>query len=189
MVKKVEIKPRAFVCVSPTVLVGVMVDGRPNFITVGLCGAVNATPPMISVSIRPHRYSMKGINQCREFSVNIPSVKQVKETNYCGVVSGANADKTKQCGFNVFYGHLKNAPLIEQCPVNMECKVEHILELGSHLLIVGRVEGTHVSKKCLTDGHPDVTKIQPLIFVTPPPMQYYALGLPAGQAPEPPKSS
>jgi len=80
------------------------------------------------------------------------------------MVSGAEVDKVAVCKFTIFYGVLKNAPLIEQCPVNLACKVEHILELGTHHLIMGRVEETHVSENCLTDGKPDLRKL--ILFST-----------------------
>jgi len=85
---------------------------------------------MVSVAIRPARYTLKGIHT-GEFSVNIPSTDIVKEVDYCGTVSGAKVDKVKVCKFKIFYGELKKAPLIEQCPVNLACKVEHILKLGT----------------------------------------------------------
>ncbi|GAH34868.1 unnamed protein product, partial [marine sediment metagenome] len=77
---------------------------------------------------------------------------------------GADVDKVKVCRFKVFYGHLETAPLIEQCPVNLECRVMHIMNLGSHDFIIGQVEGTYVSGDCLTDGKPDVNKIRPIVF-------------------------
>lgn len=97
-------------------------------------------------------------------------------------MSGAEANKAEVCRFEVFYGKLGNAPLIEQCPVNLECRVVHILDLGGDSLIVGRVEETHISKNCLTDGKPDVTKIRPLIYTEPSPLQYHALGPVLGKA-------
>jgi flavin reductase (DIM6/NTAB) family NADH-FMN oxidoreductase RutF len=113
------------------------------------------------------------------FSVNVPSVDLVKETDYCGIATGPDVDKVKVCQFNVFYGKLDTAPLIDQCPVNLECKVVHILDLGSHDLIVGRIEETHVSDDCLTEGKPDVNKIKPLVYSA---NQYYALGENIGRA-------
>jgi flavin reductase (DIM6/NTAB) family NADH-FMN oxidoreductase RutF len=130
---------------------------------------------MISVAIRPARYTLKGI-QTKEFSVNIPSADIVKEVDYCGIVSGAEVDKVAVCKFKIFYGNLKNAPLIEQCPVNLACKVEHILELGTHHLIIGRVEETHISENCLTDGKPDLRKINPFLWGMGSPSEYFALG-------------
>ena len=76
----------------------------------------------------------------------------------------------------MFYGKLKTAPLIEQCPVNLECAIEHMLDLGSHVLVIGKVEEVHVSKDCLTDGKPDVKKIDPLIWSYPPDNTYHSLG-------------
>ena len=99
--KKVLLNPKPLTCAAPTVLVGTMVDGKPNFMAVAWCGVVNSNPPMISVSIRPSRYTFKGI-QTKEFSVNIPSTDIVKETDFCGIVSGAKIDKTSVCKFDIF---------------------------------------------------------------------------------------
>jgi len=119
---------------------------------------------MIAVPIRHHQHTLKGILQNLTFSVNTPSIDLVRETDYCGITSGAKVDKVKACKFNVFYGTLQTAPLIEQCPVNLECKVVHMLNLGSHSFIIGQVKGTYVSDSCLTNGKPDVKKIKPIIF-------------------------
>ena len=173
--KKVLINPQPLICAPPTVLVGTMVDGKPNFMAVAWCGVANSEPPMVSVAIRPARYTLKGIKN-KEFSVNIPSVDIVKEADYCGIVSGAKVDKVAVCKFNIFFGALRNAPLIEQCPVNLACQVEHILELGTHHLIIGRVMETHISDDCLTDGRPDIRKIKPFIYGMGSPAEYYPLG-------------
>src|SRR4030042_42109 len=116
------------------------------------------------------------------FSVNVPSVDLVKETDYCGIISGANINKAEACHFEVFYGKLENAPLIGQCPVNLECRVVHILDLGSHALVIGRIEETHISEECLTNGKPDVVKINPLTYVTSPAARYQGLGEVIAQA-------
>ena len=179
---KTLLTPQPLICTTPTVLVGAVVDGKPNFMAVAWCGVANSNPPMVSVAIRPQRHTFRGITQGREFSVNIPSVDQVKEADYCGMVSGAKVDKTAVCGFNVFYGKLKAAPLIEQCPVNLACRVEHILELGTHQLVIGRVEETHVTTDCLTEGRPDLRKIKPFVYGAAAPMDYYAFGESIGRA-------
>jgi flavin reductase (DIM6/NTAB) family NADH-FMN oxidoreductase RutF len=128
------------------------------------------------------KVTLGGIEQNRAFSVNLPSAAQVKETDYCGTVSGAKADKAGDCRFQVFYGQLAHAPLIDQCPVNLECSVVQILDLGSHCLIIGQIAQTHVSEHCLTDGRPNVEKIQPLAYVTSPAARYQKLGEVAGKA-------
>jgi flavin reductase (DIM6/NTAB) family NADH-FMN oxidoreductase RutF len=179
---KVRITPQPVICTTPAVLVGSVVDDKQNFMTVAWCGVVNSTPPMLSVSIRPHRYTLQGIVETKEFSVNVPSVAQVKEADYCGIVSGAKEDKNEVCGFKVFYGNLKTAPLIEQCPVNLACKVEQITLLGSHYLVIGRIEETYVSENCLTDKLLDIRKVQPFLYATAGTSEYFAYGESLGKA-------
>jgi len=173
---KIVMGPQTLIYPMPSLLVGVNIDDKPNFMTVAWGGIANGEPPMISVAIRHTRHTLKGIRQRGTFSVNIPSADMVKEADYCGIASGSKVDKAEACRFKVFYGKLGDAPLIEQCPVNLECKVVHILDLGSHALVIGKIEETHVSQSCLTDGKPDVNKIQPITYVTSPDTRYQALG-------------
>ncbi|MBI4187975.1 MAG: flavin reductase family protein [Chloroflexi bacterium] len=173
---KVLMGPQTLIYPMPAMLVGANIDDKPNFMVCAWCGIANSEPPMISVSIRPVRYTSKGIRQNMTFSVNVPSTDLIREVEYCGSTSGAKADKLEVVNFKVFYGKLKNAPLIEQCPVNLECKVVHMVALGTHTLIVGLIEETHVSEDCLTNGKPDVNKIKPFIFVRGAGSQYQAFG-------------
>jgi flavin reductase (DIM6/NTAB) family NADH-FMN oxidoreductase RutF len=165
--------PQPMLWPHPTVLVGANVDGKPDFAAVAWAGVAASNPVSVTIALQPHRYSLKGIYQNRTFSVNVPSADQVKEADYCGLVSGADADKVKDCKFKVFYGVLKTAPLIEQCPINLECEVSHILNLGSHHLVVGKVAETYFSEDCLTDGKPDIAKVKPFAFG---PGKYYVIG-------------
>jgi flavin reductase (DIM6/NTAB) family NADH-FMN oxidoreductase RutF len=168
--------PQPWLYVEPTTLVGANVNGKANFAAVAWTGIACHEPLMISVALRHTRYTLKGIRQNMNFSVNIPSVDLVKETDYCGIVSGADTDKVKDCKFKIFYGDLKTAPLIDQCPVNLECEVEQILNLGSHSLFIGRIVQTHVSENCLSDGKPDAKKINPIIYMPRPSMEYVSIG-------------
>ncbi|MFC2010050.1 flavin reductase family protein [Chloroflexota bacterium] len=161
---KIEMKPERWMYPRPTLLVGANVNGKANFMAVGGGGVANAEPPMIAVPIRHHQYTLQGIYENMTFSVNTPSVDLIKETDYCGIVSGREVDKVKACGFEVFYGNLKTAPLIEQCPLNLECKVVHILDLGVHAFVIGEVKGTFISDDCLIEGKPDASKINPIVF-------------------------
>ena len=179
---KVALGPQTLIYPMPAMLVGANVNGTPNFMAVAWGGIACSDPPMISVAIRHARHTLKGIKQNQVFSVNIPSVEQVKETDYCGMVSGSKADKVRACRFEVFYGKLGNAPLIKQCPVNLECKVVQVLNLGSHSLVIGRIEETYVSEDCLREGRPDVDKIKPLTYVTSPAARYQGLGEVVGKA-------
>ncbi|MBM3956635.1 MAG: flavin reductase family protein [Gemmatimonadetes bacterium] len=173
---RIPMGPDTSIYPMPAFLIGADVDGKPNFMTAAWSGIVNSTPPMVSVAIRASRHTFKGVKQNSSFSVNVPSVAQAVETDYCGIVSGARADKAAVCGFEVFYGRLGNAPMIEQCPVNLECRVAHALDLGSHTLFIGEIVETYISEECTTDGKADVDKIEPLIYVRDPEREYRALG-------------
>lgn len=173
---KIKLGHGNFILPHPVLLVGSDVDDKPDFMAVAWGGIACSEPPMISVAIRPQRHTLKGIRQNNNFSVNVPGENLVKEADYCGLVSGIKDDKVKTCGFDIFYGKLKNAPLIQQCPVNMECSVHKIIELGSHFLVIGIIEETYISENCLTDGKPDVKKINPILFSNAGVSQYYIYG-------------
>ncbi|MFC1981742.1 flavin reductase family protein [Chloroflexota bacterium] len=173
---KIAIGARTLLYPLPTVLVGANVDGKPNFSAYAWCGIVNSRPPMLSVAFQHQRHTLKGVKQNGTFSVNIPSVELVKETDYCGLISGRETDKVADCKFNIFYGKLANAPLISECPVNLECSALHILNLGSHEMVVGQIEEAYATDSCLTDGEPDVTKVKPFLWVTRPTDEYRAFG-------------
>lgn len=173
---KVKMGPRTSIYPMPSLLVGANVDSKPNFMTVAWGNIANAEPPMAAVAIRASRYTRNGIEQNKTFSVNIPFADLVKETDYCGVASGAKEDKVKTCRFTVFYGKLGTAPMIEQCPINLECSVQHALKLGSHTLYVGLIEEVHLSEEYLTEGKLDADKINPLVFLGDPVRQYYTVG-------------
>ena len=180
--KKITVGPQTLVYPMPAFLIGAKVGEKPNFMTAAWSGIACSTPPMITVALQHHRYTLKGIKENGTFSVNVPNAKQVKETDYCGIVSGTKEDKVRACNFSVFYGRLNNAPLIEQCPVNLECKVVHMLNLGSHALIIGQIEEVHVSEECITDGEPDPRKIDPIMYITGAHKSYFKLGVPVGPA-------
>jgi flavin reductase (DIM6/NTAB) family NADH-FMN oxidoreductase RutF len=166
----------------PAVLIGTHVNGKPNFMTAAWCGIVNSDPPMLSVSIRPHRHTYRGVKQTGAFSVNVPGVDLAVQTDYCGLVSGAREEKAAACGFRILYGKLESVPLIQECPVNVECRVMHELNLGSHALFIGRIEEVHVSEDCLTQGKPDAEKIRPLVYCAGARNAYRGLGEEVAQA-------
>ena len=161
---RTTLMPQVLTPVRPILIVGANVEGKANFMEVGGGGSVSSDPPMIALPIRHERYTLKGIMQNRTFSVIISSVKQMKEADYCGIISGASSDKTRDCRFSVFYGKLGNAPMIEQSPVNMECTVMHLLSTKSHIIVIGRVDGTYIAEEYLRDGKPDIGGINPLLW-------------------------
>ena len=174
--EKVALGPQPLVYPMPAFLVGALVNDEPNFMTAAWGGIACSNPPMLTVALQHHRYTYKGIKENGTFSVNIPSIGIVTETDYCGVVSGSKTDKISACGFRIFFGELDTAPMIEQCPVNLECKVFQIIDLGSHALIIGQIMETYMTRDCLTDGQPDVYKIKPFAFTHGNPSTYQAFG-------------
>jgi flavin reductase (DIM6/NTAB) family NADH-FMN oxidoreductase RutF len=148
---------------TPTVLVGAMVDGKPNFITIAHIGIVkHARPYLISLSMNKAHYTNPGIKENKAFSVNIPSENLVVETDYAGLVSGKKTDKSDL--FEIFYGEVENAPMIKSCPLNMECKLYDTYDTPTHDLFIGEIVETHADESVLTDGKVDLAKLKPLLF-------------------------
>ena len=179
---KVDLGACTLLLPFPSILVGADVDGKPDFSAYAWCGIVNSRPPMLSVSFRPQRYTLKGVKSNGPFSVNIPSCEQVKETDYCGTFSGKDRDKVADCKFTVSYGKLPRAPLISECPINVECRVLHMLNLGSQEMMVALIEEVYITDSCLTDGQPDVAKINHFLWVSRPSNKYWSFGKPIGEA-------
>jgi flavin reductase (DIM6/NTAB) family NADH-FMN oxidoreductase RutF len=164
MAKK-KMGPRHYMYPQPAIIAGANVNGKPNFMTVAWSGVMQHSPAIVYISVRRERYSRAGIEANSTFSINIPSTSQVVETDYVGIKSGHTVDKSGV--FKVFYGSLGTAPMVEECPVNMECRLIKAIDFeGTHIVFVGEVMETYVSEECLTDGAPDVVKIDPLIFST-----------------------
>jgi flavin reductase (DIM6/NTAB) family NADH-FMN oxidoreductase RutF len=142
------------------VLVGVNVDGSPNYITIGLIGWL--CYDLISVSVGHQQYSTPGIRQNRCFSVNQPTASMVQALDYCGLHSGRDVDKGAL--FKNFYGDLEHAPMIEGCPVNIECRLIETLERKAHAVFIGEVTAVYLNADCLTGDRPDIEKIQPVFY-------------------------
>ncbi len=166
--KKVIKGPQTWLYPLPALLIGTVTDGRANFMTAAWGSIANAEPPMLCVAVRGSRYTREGISQGGAFSVNVASASQAREVDFCGIESGRKTDKALRCGFTVFYGSLEKAPLIHECPLNIECTVTQIVELPTHSLVIGNIVQTHVSEYCLTDGKLDAAKVDPIIYLTSP---------------------
>ena len=175
--EKITIGPMPYMSVMPTLLVGANVKGKANYMTAAWATVACMAPPMVCVAINKTRYTAKGIEENKTFSLNVPSAKHVVETDHCGLVSGAQEDKSKI--FKSFYGKLKTAPLIEECPVNIECKLFKSVDCGSHLLYIGEVMEIHVDKACATDGKPDTEKLDPIMYAQ---AAYWKVGKPIDKA-------
>jgi flavin reductase (DIM6/NTAB) family NADH-FMN oxidoreductase RutF len=177
--KKIAIAPGLFSPTMPVALVGAQVDGKPNFMTAAWLARVNFDPPMVAVALNAGHLTARGILQNKTFSVCLPGVSLLEKTDYCGIVSGARADKSDL--FEVFYGELETAPLVEECPLSAECVLAQTLELPSNLLFIDTVAAVHADPAALSDGQPDPAKLDPLLLSMPD-NHYRALGPAIGKA-------
>ena len=155
-------------------------EGQPNIITLAWVGTVASAPPQVAIGVRPSRHSHRIIAASGEFVVNIPSASQLHATDYCGSVSGREVDKFAACGLTPGpASKLKYAPIIAECPANIECKVAHSLNLGSHTLFIGQVVAVQVEESVLDEeGQIDYQRARPFAYVN---RNYYALGDLLGQ--------
>ncbi len=159
---------------TPTTIVGAMVAGKPNFITIAHIGIVNhAKPYLISLSMAKPHYTNAGIKENKAFSVNIPSEDLVVATDYVGLVSGKKTDKSNV--FDIFYGRLENAPMINECPVNMECKLYDVYDTPTHDLFIGEIVESYAEESVLKDGKVDLASVKPLLFDMSS-VQYWSIG-------------
>ncbi len=177
--EKSKLGPEPIIMPMPALVVGANVNERPNFMIASWCGIAAFKPPAITVAMNKARCTLKGIKENGTFSVNVPSCEMIKKADYCGIYSGKKRDKSQI--FKTFYGELKTAPLVEECPINLECKVLHTLDMKTHLLIVGEIVETYVSKDCLTDGKIDTKKVDPPVYIRST-LKYYRLGEVLGSA-------
>ena len=137
----------------PAVMVSCGDGETSNIITIGWTGTICTNPPMLYISVRPERYSYEIIKKTGEFVVNLTTESLAFATDYCGVKSGRTVNKWTYC--NLTEGKADNlefAPIIRECPVNIECKVHEIVELGSHHMFIASVEGIQVTKDLMDDN-------------------------------------
>jgi flavin reductase (DIM6/NTAB) family NADH-FMN oxidoreductase RutF len=174
---KVKLGALPLVYPIPIVLAGANVQGRPNFATLGDCGIMGIKPALVYVSLHRDHYTTQGVLENRTFSVNIPTTKMLAVTDYCGLVSGREVDKGAL--FDIFYGELGSAPLIRECPVNLECCVVHEFAVQHRQVFVGEVVQAHVDEAFLVerDGRravADLTRLDPILYALD--NRYYRVG-------------
>jgi len=177
--EKVPIGTNATICPMPVTLIGSIVKDRPNFMTVAFIARVAMDPPLLSMGLNKRSATREAILTTGVFSVNFPSVSMLKATDYCGLVSANNTDKSRL--FEVFYGTATTAPMIRQCPLSFECKVVETHDFRSHTCFIGEIVATHLDESCLTANKPDPKKINP-VMLTMPDNHYWKLGEVVGSA-------
>lgn len=158
---KIELGAKNCLYPMPTTIVGANVGGKPSYCTIAHVGIMNLGS--ISLSMAKVHYTNIGIKENGTFSINIPSIEMVKETDHCGLVSGKNVDKSRL--FENFYGKLKSAPMVKKCPINMECRLMKTVDFPQHDLFIGEIVATYCEEQYITNGVVDFSKVQPLLFV------------------------
>lgn len=148
MIEKDTWKPGNMLYPLPAVMVSCARAGeKPNIITLAWAGTICSDPVMVSVSIRPERYSYDIIKETGEFVINLTTEELCRATDYCGVRSGRDHDKFKEMKLTPAPASKVSCPIIAESPVNIECKVKEILPLGSHHMFVADVVAVNVSKE------------------------------------------
>jgi flavin reductase (DIM6/NTAB) family NADH-FMN oxidoreductase RutF len=180
-IEKIKFGKTPFIYPIPIILAGALVDSRPNFETLGDVGIMGINPPIVYISSGQEHYTNQGILEQRTFSINFPSTKLLTKTDYCGTVSGHNVDKSKL--FEVFFGELKTAPMIRECPVNLECQVIKEFCIQHRQIFIGDVIQSYINKEFIVydEEHKKITdmkQLDPIIYSLD--NRYYRIGEPIG---------
>ena len=163
--QKKQFPPSESLYPVPVVLVSSGDKEGSDIITIAWCGVVCSAPPLLSVSIRPSRFSHGIISRVRDFVINIPSEDLIRKTDLCGIVSGRDKDKFKLCKFTKTPSSKISSPMISECPVNIECALKDILHLGAHDMFIGEVLAFHADESLLDkNGKVDYEKAKPVVY-------------------------
>ncbi len=159
-------KPGNMLYPLPVVMVS-MADGegRHNIITIGWAGTVCTNPPMVSISVRPERYSYPVLRDTGEFVINLTTRELAYATDYCGVKSGRDVDKFKKLKLTALPASEVRAPLIGESPVNIECRVRQVMPLGSHDMFLADVVAVHADRKYMDETNRfHLEKAEPIVY-------------------------
>jgi flavin reductase (DIM6/NTAB) family NADH-FMN oxidoreductase RutF len=163
----------------PMSIVGSTVNGVANFMAVGWVARANANPPMIAVNIGRSHYTCEGITENKAFSVNFPGTNLLQRTDYVGLVSGKNTDKSQV--FETFQGELEYAPLIKEATLCLECQLVQTVELPTNNVYLGEIVAGWSDDAYMIDGKPDLKKMD-VFFLSMPDNRYWGLGEVLGKA-------
>lgn len=159
-------KPGNMLYPLPVVMISVADKaGKANIITVAWAGTVCTNPPMVSISVRPERYSYDILKETGEFVINLTTKDLAFATDYCGVKSGRDVDKFKEMNLTPVSGEKVKAPLIKESPVNLECRVTQVLPLGSHDMFLAEVVVVHADKQYMDEkGKFHLEYAEPIVY-------------------------
>jgi flavin reductase (DIM6/NTAB) family NADH-FMN oxidoreductase RutF len=126
--------------------------GKQNLITIAWTGTVASDPVMVSIAVRPERYSYSIIKQSGEFVINVPNRRMVRAVDLCGVISGKDCDKFKETGLTPVPAQHVKAPVVAEAPLALECRVSSVIPLGSHDLFLANVLGVQVEEDLVEEN-------------------------------------
>lgn len=149
---KTAFKPGTLIYPLPALMVSCGSMEKPNILTVAWTGTVCSDPPMCYISVRKERFSYPIIRDSGEFVLNLTTEALVRATDWCGVKSGRDVNKFKEMHLTPEAGQLVSAPLIAESPLNIECKVVEIKELGSHDMFIANVVAVDADEKLIDKG-------------------------------------
>ena len=144
---KITLKPGTLLAPLPAVLVTCGTMEKANALTIAWTGIINTIPPMTYISVRPERHSYPIIKETGEFVINLTTSAMARETDFCGVRSGRDMNKIEKCKLTLTAGKTVSAPVIEQSPLSLECKVREIKELGSHHMFIAEITGIQAEER------------------------------------------
>ena len=172
---KRQFKPGNLLYPVPAVLVSAAdKDGNSNLITVAWAGTICSDPPMLSISVRPERYSYHMIRETGEYVINLTTEKLARATDFCGVRSGKDMNKFQEMQLTPVQGELKYAPMVAESPVSIECRVTNVMEVGSHDMFMAEVTAVYVDEQYMdAKGSFHLEKADPLVYSH---GQYYGIG-------------
>jgi flavin reductase (DIM6/NTAB) family NADH-FMN oxidoreductase RutF len=181
MKKSMGAKTLAFT--TPTWVIGTYDrNGKPNAAAVAWAGICCSKPPCVGISLRKATYSYGNILDKKAFTVNVPSEKYLKETDYFGIESGRDGDKFAKTGLTAIKSDIVDAPYIKEFPLILECRVIHTIEIGLHTQFIAEILDVKAEEGMLgKDGLADIEKIRPIVFV-PEVRKYYGIGRYIGDA-------
>ncbi len=145
--KKIEWKPSVLLAPCPPAMVTCGTLENPNIITIAWTGITCTHPPMTYISVRPSRYSYDIIKESGEFAINLTTSALTASADFCGARTGAKIDKFKATGLHAVSASKISAPIIEECPIAMECKVKQIIPLGSHDMFLAEIVAVDVEAR------------------------------------------
>lgn len=163
---KIQWKPGNMVYPLPAVMVSCAdAQGNSNIITVAWTGTVCTNPPMVYISVRPERHSYQMIRDTKEFVINLTTKELAFATDFCGVRSGRDVDKFSEMKLTKEKASVVSAPMIGESPVNIECRVTEVRELGSHHMFLAEVAAVHVDDRYMDEKQKfELGKAEPIVY-------------------------